>query len=99
MAVLQTLSGIRKVAVLMLMLGEEVSAQVFKHLNEAEIEAIAREMSACGPISPQVSEKVLEEYHGTALAAEYVIRGDVEYARRVLNRTLGPDGARTIIDR
>jgi flagellar motor switch protein FliG len=95
----QNLTGIRKVAILMLMLGEEASALVFKHLNEAEIEAIAREMAACGPIASSVSEKVLEEFHSTALAAEYVTRGDVEYARRVLNRTLGPDGARAIIDR
>jgi flagellar motor switch protein FliG len=93
------LSGVRKAAVVLLLLGEEVSADVFKHLSEEEIESLAREMAALGPVSTSVSERVMEEFHSTAIAAEYVTRGDVEYARRVLVRTLGQDAARRIIDR
>src|ERR671915_2623233 len=91
--------GVRKAAVVLLLMGEEVSAQIFKHLSEPEIETLAREMAALGPVSPSVSEKVIEEFHSTAIAAEYVTRGDVEYARRVLVRTLGQEAARRIIDR
>ena len=99
MAVQNVIPGVRKAAVVLLLLGEEVSAGIFKHLSEDEIEMLAKEMAALGPVSVVVSERVMEEFHSTALAAEYVTRGDVEYARRVLVRTLGQDAARRIIER
>ena len=99
MTVQTVMSGTRKAAVVLLHLGEEVSSEVFKHLSEEEIETLAREMAALGPVSSSVSERVMEEFHSTAIAAEYVTRGDVEYARRVLVRTLGQDSARRIIER
>jgi flagellar motor switch protein FliG len=46
-----------------------------------------------------VSEKVLEEFHQTAIAADFINRGDLDYARRLLNRTVGPDAARRIVER
>lgn len=93
------MSGVRKAAIVLLLLGEEVSSEVFKHLSEEEIEVLAKEMAALGPVSSAVSERVMEEFHSTAVAAEYVIRGDVEYAKRVLERTLGQENARRIIER
>lgn len=100
MATKQTaMSGVRKAAIVLLLLGEEVSSEVFKHLSEEEIEVLAKEMAALGPVSSAVSERVMEEFHSTAVAAEYVIRGDVEYAKRVLERTLGQENARRIIER
>lgn len=84
---------------MLLLLGEEVSSEVFKHLSEDEIETLAKEMAALGPVSSVVSERVMEEFHSTAIAAEYVTRGDVEYARRVLVRTLGQENAKRIIER
>jgi flagellar motor switch protein FliG len=99
MAVQTVMSGVRKAAVVLVLMGEEASAEVFKHFSEEEIEKIAREMAALGPVASSVSERVMEEFHSTAIAAEYVTRGDVDFARRVLVRTLGPDSARRIVER
>jgi flagellar motor switch protein FliG len=99
MAQAPTLSGIKKAAIVALMLGEEASSEVFKHLTEEEIETLAKEVAALGPVSTSLSEKVLDEFHQTAIAAEYIARGDIEYAKRVLNKTLGPDTAKRIMDR
>jgi flagellar motor switch protein FliG len=99
MAVQTVMSGVRKAAVVLVLMGEEASAEVFKHFSEEEIEKIAREMAALGPVASSVSERVMDEFHSTALAAEYVTRGDVDFARRVLVRTLGPDSARRIVER
>lgn len=93
------MSGLRKAAIVTILLGEEASAQVFRHLSEEEIELLAREVAALGPVPPHVSEKVLEEFHQTAIAADFITRGDLDYARRVLNRTMGPDAARRIVER
>lgn len=99
MTIQTAMSGTRKAAIVLLLLGEEVSSEVFKHLSEDEIETLAKEMAALGPVSSVVSERVMEEFHSTAIAAEYVTRGDVEYARRVLVRTLGQENAKRIIER
>ena len=82
MTIQTAMSGTRKAAIVLLLLGEEVSSEVFKHLSEDEIETLAKEMAALGPVSSVVSERVMEEFHSTAIAAEYVTRGDVEYVRK-----------------
>jgi flagellar motor switch protein FliG len=95
----QTIPALRKAAIVMLLLGEELSSEVFKHLSEDEIEGLSKEMAALGPVPMGLGEKVLDEFHQITVAADYVTRGDIDYARRVLNRTLGPDQARRIMDR
>ncbi len=93
------MSGLRKAAIVALMIGEDASANVFKHLSEEEIETLLSEMAALGRISTKVGEQVLEEFHQTSIAAEHVARGDLEFAKRVLIKSFGPDTARKMIDR
>jgi flagellar motor switch protein FliG len=93
------LSGAQKAALVLLAVGEEATAEVFKHLSEREIEFLAREMSALGQVPVPETEKVIEEFHSTALAAESMIRGDEDIARRMLVKTLGAESARKIFDR
>lgn len=93
------LSGVQKAAIVMLVLGEDVTSEVFKHLNEDEIEQLAKEMAGLGQVTASQSEQVLDEFHQSAMAAEFVMRGDIDYARRVLRKTLGDEGSRRILDR
>lgn len=92
-------SGLRKAAIVTLLLGEEATAQVFRHLTEEEIESLVKEMAALGQVPQSTGERVLEEFHQTIVAADYIARGDADFARRVLNKTLGPEAARRIMDR
>lgn len=94
-----TMSGLRKAAIVALMIGEDASASIFKHLSEDEIETLLSEMAALGRVSSKMGEQVLEEFHQTAVAAEHVARGDIEFAKRVLVKSFGPDTARRMIDR
>jgi flagellar motor switch protein FliG len=93
------MSGLRKAAIVALMIGEDASASIFKHLSEEEIEILLSEMAALGRVSSKMGEQVLEEFHQTAIAAEHVARGDIEFAKRVLIKSFGPDTARRMIDR
>jgi len=93
------MSGLRKAAIVALMIGEDASASIFKHLSEDEIETLLSEMAALGRISTKVGEQVLEEFHQTSIAAEHVARGDLEFAKRVLIKSFGPETARKMIDR
>jgi flagellar motor switch protein FliG len=95
----QGMSGIQKAAIVTLLLGEETSAEVFKHLTEEEVEVLAREVAALGPVPSHVGETVLDEFHQTVVAAEYVNRGDLAFARRVLRKSLGDKASEKVIER
>jgi flagellar motor switch protein FliG len=97
--VVEHMSGVRKAAIVVMALGEEASAKLFKHLDEGEIEQIVREVAAIGNVTPEVGERVLDEFNQMTSAAEYISAGGVEHARRLLNKTLGPELSRRILDR
>src|SRR5262245_60240664 len=99
MAVMTAMSGPRKAAILIMSLGEEASSQVFQHLQEDEIEKIAKEIASLGPVPSDMGERVLEEFQQLAEAANYVTNGGVEYARRLLTRSFGKEDADRILDR
>jgi len=93
------IGGLNKAAIVMLLLGEEASTEVFRHLSEDEIERVAKAMAELGQVSAKMSEGVLEEFHQTVVASEFVTRGDIGYARRILEKTLGAEAARRILER
>jgi flagellar motor switch protein FliG len=93
------MTGVRKAALFTLLLGEQSSAAVFKHLQEDEIEAIAREVAVVGSVHADIGEQVLEEFHNMWQAAEYVARGGLDYAQKLLVGSLGTEMARRLLDR
>ena len=93
------MSGTRKAAILSLLLGEDVSAQVFKHLSEDEIERIAREVAVVGTVQPDAGERVLDELHQQAVNAGYRTRGGVDYAKKLITKALEPTTAARMIER
>jgi flagellar motor switch protein FliG len=99
MAVQVNLSGARKAAILILTLGEEASSEVLKHLQEEEIERIAKELAAIGGVPAETGEKILDEFNTKASANQYMTRGGVDYARRLLDRSFGPGESKRILDR
>lgn len=95
----QPLSAARKAAIVMMALGEERSAQVFKHLQEHEIEALAREVAQAGTVSAELGDTVLTEFREMTDAMGNIASGGVEQAKRLLSKSLGPEQSRRIIDR
>ena len=93
------ISGIRKAAVLMVVLGEEGSAELLKQLNEDEVHTIGREISRMPMVTSEVADQVLEEFHHMTLAHDYVLKGGIDYARKILITAFGPDHARVLLDR
>ena len=93
------LTGVRKAAIVVMALGEEHTAKVFKFLQEDEIERLAREVAVLGTVSPETNLAVLDEFHHMAEATEYVTSGGVDHARRLLSKSLGADVSRRILDR
>lgn len=93
------LSGKQKAALLLISLGPEVSASVYKHLNEEEIEKLTLEISGVKRVEPEVKEEIIEEFHTIALAQDYISQGGIGYAKTVLEKALGNEQALAIINR
>ena len=94
-----SISGVQKAAVLLIALGPEKSAQIFKHLKDEEIEELTLEIANTRSITPQVKEEVINEFYGVCLAQQYIAEGGIGYAKELLEKTFGPDKAMDVIGR
>ncbi len=93
------LNGRKKAAVLLVALGPERAAEIFKHLHYDEIESLSLEMAKLQHVDAAVTNDVIEELAATVQAIDSFNSGGVDFARDVLERALGPDRAAEIIGR
>jgi len=96
---LHDLSGRQKVAILLMAVGEEASAQITKNLAPEEVEAISFEIAKMDRVSPETVEAVLDEWQHTEQAAFSLASGGVDYARRVLEKAFGSTKAAAVLKR
>lgn len=92
-------SGKEKAAMLLISLGPERSAEIFKHLKEEEIEQLTLEIANIRTVSPEDKEKVLEEFYQICLAQEYITEGGISYAKDILEKALGTQKALEVINK
>ncbi len=93
----QDISGIQKAAILLIVLGPEKAASVFKHLKEDEIEMLTLEIANIRSISPQVKDDVVDEFYEVCLAQQYISEGGITYAKDLLEKALGSEKASVVI--
>ena len=91
------MDGVEKAATLLITLGPEKSAQIFKHLKEEEIEQLTLEIANTSSVSPQTKEKVLNEFYEVCLAQQYIAEGGIGYAKELLEKALGEEKAKNVI--
>lgn len=92
-------TGKEKAAILLIALGPQKSAEIFKHLNEDEIEELTLQIANMRMVSPEEKKMVIEEFYQLCLAQEYISEGGINYAKEVLERALGSEKAREIISK
>ncbi|EJW15604.1 flagellar motor switch protein FliG [Paenibacillus alvei] len=93
------LTGRQKAAILLITLGPEVSAQIFKHLRDEEIEQLTLEIANVRKVDAAEKEAVMSEFHQICLAQEYISQGGITYAKEILEKALGQQKALDIINR
>jgi flagellar motor switch protein FliG len=91
-------SGARKAAILLVLLGEDAAAAIYKHLPDADVQRITQEIAELGSVKPEVGTEVLDEYYRLTLTQEYLAQGGKDYAARLLVKAFGEEGARTLLD-
>ncbi|KHF39781.1 flagellar motor switch protein FliG [Halalkalibacter okhensis] len=93
------ITGKQKAAILLISLGPDVSAQVYKHLSEEEIEQLTLEIANVRKVDSGMKEEILEQFHSLVLAQDYIAQGGIGYAKSILEKALGEDSAMDIINR
>ena len=93
------ISGLQKAAILLISLGPEKSANIFKHLKEEEIEDLTLEIANTRSITPQLKEQVISEFYEVCLAQQYIAEGGIGYATELLQKALGADKASDVINK
>ncbi len=98
-SLLEQYGGKTKAAMLLVCLGPEKSAKIFKHLKEEEIEALTLEIASLNTILPEVKEEILEEFYQICIAQKYIVEGGIGYAKQLLEQSFGDDKANEIISK
>ncbi len=91
------MNGLQKAAILLIALGPEKSALIFKHLKEEEIEELTLEIANTRSITPQLKEDVLGEFYQVCLAQQYIAEGGISYAKELLEKSFGEERAKDVI--
>jgi flagellar motor switch protein FliG len=91
------LNGVRKAAILLVLLGEEVASEIYRNLPELEVEQLTTEIAELEYVDPATAMTVLEEYHNLALTQDYLAQGGTDYAKKLLVKAFGEDGARQLL--
>jgi flagellar motor switch protein FliG len=95
----EALTGVRKAAMLLIVLGEQASATILPLLSEDDIQRVSREVARITAISSEQAESLLNEFHQISTARDFVARGGLEVARKLLTKSFPPDVARRLLDR
>lgn len=93
------LTGIQKAALFLVAIGSEASAEVFKHLKDDEIEKLTLEISRLPRVDAGERDSIMMTFQEMMVAQEFITVGGVDYAREVLEKSLGQQKAVDIITR
>lgn len=90
-------NGLKKSAILLMALGPSVSSRILRQFTEADIERISLEIANTNKVEVNTMEEVLEEFLLLSQAQRYILDGGLDYARNLLEQTLGTQRATEII--
>jgi len=90
-------NGVRKAAILLIMLGEEAAANIYRHLSQSQLQRLTQEIRELSGVNPETAADVLEEYERLSMASEYVTQGGEGYARALLTKAFGTEAAKELL--
>jgi flagellar motor switch protein FliG len=92
------LTGVQKIAVLLLAMGDKFTADVFKRLDKQEIALISRAIVELDPVPKDVVETVLQEFHESLVEGVDMVSGGADAVKRLLAKNLDPETAKYVMD-
>jgi len=95
----EKLRGYQKAAVFLVTLGEDSSADILKHLTEDEVNLVTQAVARITNINAEQADNILEEFYQMTLAQEFVVKGGLDYAKKMLMSAFGPETTKRLMDR
>ena len=87
------MSGLRKAAILLLTVGEDLAKEVLRALPEADVQRITEELADLRGVTPEISAEVVEEFWQLLDTHHFIVHGGLDYARKLLTETFGKERA------
>jgi flagellar motor switch protein FliG len=91
------LTGVRKAAVLLVAMGEDLAKEILRALPEADVQRLTEELADLRGITQEVSAEVLEEFWHLLETQQYMVHGGLDYASRLLIETFGKARAEDLL--
>jgi flagellar motor switch protein FliG len=92
-------NGVEEAAILLMSIGEEEAAEVFKQLSPKEVQKLGETIARLKIVPRERLSKVLERFATNALDQHALVSDTDEYVKAVLRKALGEDKANLLIDR
>ncbi len=88
-----------KIAILLIQLGDDLTSEVFTHLDVESITEISKYIAQSTTVDKTIATAVLEEFYAIFQSNQYISSGGLDYAREILYRVLGPEEAKKVLDK
>lgn len=98
-AIYDELGMAEKIAILLIQLGEDITGEVFSHMDIDPITEISKYIAQSSGIDKAIAVAVLEEFYAIFQSNQYISTGGLEYAREILIKALGPEEAKKVLDK
>jgi flagellar motor switch protein FliG len=95
----EKLRGFQKAALFLVTLGEDSSAEILKHLSEDEVNLVTQAVARITNINAEQADNILEEFYQMTLAQEFIVKGGLDYAKKMLMTAFGPETTKRLMDR
>lgn len=93
------LSSRQKAAQIIIALGDEAAAAIYRNLPEEDVEKLTYEITRLESVSPEVSDMVVKEFYGLCVAQKVYLEGGINYAKSVLEKAFGPQQGNQLLER
>ncbi len=94
----ERMSPIRKAAILMVTLGDELARMIYPQLSETELQSLTEEIANVRDVPPDAAVEILEEFYELVETQQYMVHGGIEYATKLLVDSLGKQRAEDLLN-
>ncbi|MGE4296173.1 MAG: flagellar motor switch protein FliG [Campylobacterales bacterium] len=95
----EEMSMAEKAAIFLMQMGEDVTAQIFAHMDVDTITEVSKYIALAKNVDKQLGMAVLEEFYAIFQSNQYISSGGMEYAKEILYKALGPEEARKVLEK
>ena len=92
------LPGLRKAAMFLMGIGEQLSVDIIRQLAPDEIRRISGEISALDTVPPAQMLSVFKEFETLSATSRFFARGGPESARRLIEQAMGKETTQKLLD-